>query len=89
MIDLRQAEVLVSTAARKIPRTEQFIQQTENEIRLLLGENPGEISRGQPLTEQVLVPEVPAGLPSSLLASSTKPSAAAAFLARLPPARAV
>jgi multidrug efflux system outer membrane protein len=66
-LDLRQAEQLVYTAAEKIPATQQQIEQRENQISLLLGENPGAITRGRSLTEQDLPPDVPPGLPSSLL----------------------
>ncbi len=66
LLDLRQAEQLVETAAESIPVLRQQAQQTENRIRLLLAENPGDVPRGAALTEQVL-PEVPAGLPSALL----------------------
>ena len=52
---------------RLIPSTEQQIEQTENQISLLLGKNPGPVTRGRSLTEQQTPPEVPAGLPSSLL----------------------
>src|SRR5579863_6645829 len=67
LLDLRQAEQLVDTAAETIPTLQQQIEQTENQISLLLGRNPGDIARGQTLTDQVLPPEVPAGLPSALL----------------------
>ncbi|MGD0435722.1 MAG: efflux transporter outer membrane subunit [Bryobacteraceae bacterium] len=67
LLDLRQSEQLVYTAAETIPSLESQIGQTENQIRLLLGENPGEVVRGHSLTEQGLPPEVPAGLPSELL----------------------
>ena len=67
LLDLRQSEQLVYTAAETIPSLESQIEQTENQIRLLLGENPGEVVRGRSLTEQGLPPEVPAGLPSELL----------------------
>ena len=43
LLDLRQAEQLVDTAAQAIPGIEQSIEQTENQIRLLLGENPGDV----------------------------------------------
>ncbi|MBP1595525.1 MAG: efflux system, outer rane lipoprotein, NodT [Acidobacteria bacterium] len=66
-IDLREAEQLVYSAAETIPRLEQQIAQTENRISLLLGRNPGAITRGRPLTEQEPPPEVPTGLPSALL----------------------
>jgi len=67
LLDLRQAEQLVSSAAATIPSLEQQIEQTENRIALLLGENPQTIGRGRSLTEQDVPPEVPAGLPSALL----------------------
>ena len=67
LLDLRQAEQLVDTAAETIPGIKQGIEQTENQIPLLLGRNPGGVTRGRSLTEQDLPPEVPAGLPSALL----------------------
>ncbi len=66
-LDVRQAEQLVYTASEEIPDLERRIQQQENLISALLGENPAPISRGLRLTEQPHYPEVPAGLPSSLL----------------------
>jgi len=67
MLDVRQAEDLVYQASQTIPDTERLIEQTENQISLLLGNNPGPIARGQSLTQQQELPEVPAGLTSSLL----------------------
>ncbi|MGP0070958.1 MAG: efflux transporter outer membrane subunit [Bryobacteraceae bacterium] len=67
LLDLRQAEQLVDTAAETIPVIQQEIEQTENQIHLLLGEPPGTVPRGQSLTAQELPPEVPAGLTSALL----------------------
>lgn len=67
MLDVRQAEQLVHTAAAQIPDIERRIEQEENFISVLLGDNPAAIPRGQRLTEQVHAPDVPAGLPSSLL----------------------
>src|SRR5438876_2771396 len=67
MLDVRQAEELVYQASETIPDTERAIEQTENQISLLLGNNPAPISRGQSLTQQQELPAVPAGLPSSLL----------------------
>jgi outer membrane protein, multidrug efflux system len=67
MLDVRQAEELVYQASQTIPDTERAIEQTENLISLLLGNNPGSISRGRPLSQQEGLPSVPAGLPSSLL----------------------
>jgi len=66
-LDVRQAEQLVSVAAETIPDVERRIQQQENFISTLLGNNPGPIARGLTLTEQPHLPEVPAGIPSELL----------------------
>ena len=67
LLDLRQAEQLVSTAAETIPTLQQQIEQTENQISLLVGKNPGGVIRGRKFIEQEMPPEVPAGMPSSLL----------------------
>jgi len=67
LLDLRQAEQLVDTAAQTIPVLQQQIEQTENQIHLLLGEPPGTVPRGQSLTAQELPPDVPPGLTSTLL----------------------
>jgi len=67
MSDVRQSEELVYQASQRIPDTERAIEQTENQISLLLGNNPGSVPRGQSLIEQTELPVVPAGLPSSLL----------------------
>jgi multidrug efflux system outer membrane protein len=67
MLDVRQAEQLVSAAAETIPDLERRIEQQENLLSALLGNNPGPIARGMKLIEQPHLPDVPAGLPSSLL----------------------
>ncbi|HEU4413608.1 MAG TPA: efflux transporter outer membrane subunit [Candidatus Angelobacter sp.] len=67
MLDVRQAEQLVYTAAEQIPDLERRIEQQENFISTLLGQNPGAVARGRKLTDQPHAPEVPAGLTSALL----------------------
>ena len=67
LLDVRQAEELVYQATQTIPDTERLIEQTENQLSFILGNNPGSITRGQPLEQQQTLPIVPAGLPSSLL----------------------
>jgi multidrug efflux system outer membrane protein len=67
LLDVRQSEQLVYTAAATIPDLEKRIEQQENLISILLGRNPGPVARGLSLVENVVPPEVPAGLPSSLL----------------------
>jgi len=66
-LDLRQAEELVHTAAEIIPTLQQQAEQTENQISLLLGENPRAVSRQGRFNEDLFPPEVPAGLTSALL----------------------
>jgi multidrug efflux system outer membrane protein len=67
LLDVRQSEQLVYTAAAEVPDFERQIEQQENAISILLGDNPGDVPRGLKLTEQPHAPEVPVGLPSSLL----------------------
>src|SRR5215469_1204870 len=67
MLDVRQSEQLVYTVATEIPDFERQIAQQENAISILLGNNPSDVPRGLKLTEQPHAPEVPVGLPSSLL----------------------
>jgi multidrug efflux system outer membrane protein len=67
MLDVRQAEQLVYSAAQTVPDIERLIEQTENQISLLLGKDPGPVTRGRSLTAQEQPPSAPLGLPSSLL----------------------
>jgi multidrug efflux system outer membrane protein len=67
MLDVRQAEELVYSAAVAIPSTLMQIEQSENQISLLLGDSPGPIARGRSLIDQPQPPAVPPGLPSALL----------------------
>ena len=66
-LDLSQSEQLLYTASETIPDLERQIQQQENLLSILLGENPRSFPRGRPLTEQPAPDNVPAGLPSELL----------------------
>jgi multidrug efflux system outer membrane protein len=65
--DQLQAELLVQQSEAQIISLHQSIEQTENQISILLGRNPGPISRGLPIADQPHLPEVPAGLPSAIL----------------------
>jgi NodT family efflux transporter outer membrane factor (OMF) lipoprotein len=67
LLELRQAEQLVYSAAEVIPATEQAIEQQENFISFLVGRNPEGIARGLTLTEEQMPPRVPAGIPSNLI----------------------
>jgi len=62
-----QAQQVLDTANAQIPDLERQIAQEENAISILLGNYPQGVPRGLPLVEQSLPPEVPAGLPSTLL----------------------
>ena len=65
-VDLSQAESEYEDALARIPDFERAIGQTENALSVLLGRNPGPIARGLTLDELIL-PVVPAGVPSELL----------------------
>ncbi len=68
ILDVRQAEQLVYTAAADIADLNRRIGQQEDLLSVLLGNNPGPITpRGKELTDQPHAPMVPAGLPSALL----------------------
>jgi outer membrane protein, multidrug efflux system len=67
LLDVRQAEQLVFGAAAAIADLEMRIEQEENFISIMVGENPRIIVRGLTLLDQPHPLEVPAGLPSSLL----------------------
>ncbi len=67
ILDVRQAEQLVYTAAAGIADLQRRIAQQENYLSILLGNNPGSIERGMGLVDEPHAPMVPAGLPSGLL----------------------
>lgn len=66
-LDVLQAQQVLDTANAQIPDLERQIGQEENAISILLGNYPQGVPRGHTLVEQVLPPEVPPGLPSTLL----------------------
>ncbi|HME44275.1 MAG TPA: efflux transporter outer membrane subunit [Syntrophorhabdales bacterium] len=65
-LELRQAESEYLSALATIPFIQKLIAQQENALSVLLGRNPGPIPRGRQIDDLVL-PTVPSGLPSSLL----------------------
>jgi multidrug efflux system outer membrane protein len=67
-LDVLQAQQVLDTANAQIPDLERQIGQAEDAIHILLGDYPGPVKRGLKLPEQFIPPDVPAGLPSSLLA---------------------
>jgi multidrug efflux system outer membrane protein len=66
-LDVLQAQQVLDTANAQIPDLERQIAQEEDAISILLGNYPQGVTRGRPLVEQTLPPEVPAGLPSSII----------------------
>jgi len=66
-LDVDQFEAERENAAARIAELKRHMIQKENELSVLLGRNPSQIARGRSLTEQVMPPVVPAGLPSELL----------------------
>jgi len=68
LVDVRQAEQLVYGATAEIATLEREITQQENFISFLAGGNPAPVARGLTLVQQPHAPELPAGLPSTLIA---------------------
>ncbi len=65
--DVRQAEQLLYAATSEVPQLEEQIQQQENAIAFLLGENPGPIAHTDPNALAPPPQDLPTGLPSRLL----------------------
>jgi outer membrane protein, multidrug efflux system len=66
-LDVLQAQQVLDTANAQLPELEREIALEENAISILLGNYPQSITRGHPLVEQPLPPEVPGGITSALL----------------------
>jgi multidrug efflux system outer membrane protein len=66
-LDLNQAQIQKEIAAASIPLFERQVAQTENALSTLIGQLPTEIPIGKGLKYQVTPPEIPVGLPSTLL----------------------
>ena len=66
-LDEKQFEAERANAAARGAQLERQVIQKENQINVLLGRHAYPIPRGHSLTEQVMPPEVPPGLPSELL----------------------
>jgi outer membrane protein, multidrug efflux system len=66
-LDVLQAQQTLDTANAEVPDLERQIAQEENAINILLGNYPAGVTRGKPLVEQPIPPQVPPGMPSSLL----------------------
>lgn len=66
-LETSRAQAALSNVASNIPDLQRQIVAQENALDLLLGRNPGPIARGVALIDQYDPPEVPAGLPATLL----------------------
>ena len=66
-IDLNQAQIQKEIAAGAIPLFQRLIANTENVLSILMGKFPGEIKAGYDLNQQTVPPDIPSGLPSSIL----------------------
>jgi len=67
MLDVNQAEIQEAQAAADLASFEREVVQAQNLVSILVGRNPGTISRGGALADLTATPAVPAGLPSELL----------------------
>ena len=66
-LDVNQAQIQKETAAASIPLYERSIVKTENSLSILLGRLPGAIETGDGISEYLVPPDIPVGLPSDLL----------------------
>ncbi|MEX3787050.1 efflux transporter outer membrane subunit [Paraburkholderia sp. BR14374] len=67
-LDLRQSQTVVETASANLQSQMRLRAQADNALVLLIGEPlPADLSPGLPLSDQNLLTDIPAGLPSDLL----------------------
>jgi multidrug efflux system outer membrane protein len=66
-LETSSAEALLHSAAATIPELDRQITLMEDQISVLLGQNPDRILHGNSSLEKQMPPDVPAGLPSALL----------------------
>jgi len=66
-LDVNQAQIQKELAAGAIPLYERLIAKTENTLSILIGKPPRGIETGASLYDQEKPPDIPSGLPSSLL----------------------
>jgi len=65
-MELAQVKTTYQQAAESVPELERKIVLQEDALSLLIGRNPGPIPRGKKMDE-LAMPKIPAGLPSTLL----------------------
>ncbi len=66
-LETSRAEAALANESAQIPFLEQQIVAKENQLDLLVGRMPGPVSRGSSITDEPIPPQVPPGLPASLL----------------------
>jgi outer membrane protein, multidrug efflux system len=66
-LDKLQAEQQVAMAEATLSSLHRDLSYTERSLNILLGQTPQEVPRGLANADQVMIPEIPAGLPSTLL----------------------
>lgn len=66
-LDVKRFEAELQGAISQATELQRLVSQQENNLRLLLGQNPGSITRGLTIDQQKMPSQVPAGLPSKLL----------------------
>jgi len=66
-IDLNQAQIQKEIAAASIPNAERSVVKTENALSLLVGQLPGTIEKSGKWQGDLIPPDIPIGLPSTLL----------------------
>lgn len=66
-LETSRAQAALDDAAASVPQIREQIADTENQLSILLGQNPGPIERPALFLTRITLPVVPAGLPSTLL----------------------
>ncbi|HGY55839.1 MAG TPA: efflux transporter outer membrane subunit [Caldithrix abyssi] len=66
-IDLNQAQIQKEIAEAAVPFFERAKTYTENALRILLGRNPGIVEKNMAFFNEVTPPEIPIGIPSTIL----------------------
>ena len=66
-LEVARARAALHSVSASIPEFKRRISLQENEINVLLGLNPGPVPRDAPLLKQEMPPDVPTGLPATLL----------------------
>jgi multidrug efflux system outer membrane protein len=66
-LDVNQAQIQKGIAAAAIPEFQRALAKAENALSILLGQLSHPIRTGRDLDSQVMAPQIPTGLPASLL----------------------